>query len=174
MRVSLLLEESSSSQCCPLSSSRWSLSLSVAQNFFFHFSPIPACLLLFQDMYYLGHSHCLTVDNNFPQASIGLCASLQATFYPLEAAKKGSTPAQFGAVFGIIHLSLFVFGPLVGKYLPLWGVHCIFFAGFVIDGGSFLLFGLLQWVDDNTSFLVLAHIHCKYNRPHNLFRCSPT
>ena len=131
-----------------------------SSKFLLPFSPIPACLLLFQDIYYLGHSHCLTVDNNFPQASIGLCASLQATFYPLEAAKKGSTTAQFGAVFGIIHLSLFVFGPLVGKYLPLWGVHCIFFAGFVIDGGSFLLFGLLQWVDDNTSFLVLAHIQC--------------
>ena len=53
---------------------------------------------------------------------MGVCASLQATFYPLEAARKGATPAQFGAVFGIIHLSLFIFGPLVGKYLPIWGV----------------------------------------------------
>ena len=89
-----------------------------------------------------------------PQTSIGLCASLQATFYPLEASKKGASPAQFGAVFGIIHLSLFVFGPLVGKYLPVWGVRVIFFAGFLIDGGSFLLFGLLQWVDHKMTFLV--------------------
>ena len=90
-----------------------------------------------------------------PQTSIGLCASLQATFYPLEAAKKEASPAQFGAVFGIIHLSLFIFGPLVGKYLPLWGVRVIFFAGFLIDGGSFLLFGLLQWVDHKMTFLVI-------------------
>ena len=46
------------------------------------------------------------------QASIGLCASLQATFYPIEAEVKGATASQFGAVFGIIHLALFIFGQL--------------------------------------------------------------
>ena len=44
------------------------------------------------------------------QFSVGLCASLQATFYPIEAGQKGATASQFGAVFGIIHLSLFIFG----------------------------------------------------------------
>ena len=44
------------------------------------------------------------------QFSVGLCASLQATFYPIEARRKGATATQFGAVFGIIHLSLFIFG----------------------------------------------------------------
>ena len=46
----------------------------------------------------------------FLQASVGLCASLQATFYPIEAELKGARASQFGAVFGIIHLSLFIFG----------------------------------------------------------------
>ena len=46
------------------------------------------------------------------QAAVGCCASLQATFYPIEAASKGASPAQFGAVFGIIHLSLFTFGKI--------------------------------------------------------------
>ena len=46
------------------------------------------------------------------QFSVGLCASLQATFYPIEARRKGATATQFGAVFGIIHLSLFIFGEL--------------------------------------------------------------
>ena len=46
------------------------------------------------------------------QFSVGLCSSLQATFYPIEAASKGASPAQFGAVFGIIHLSLFTFGKI--------------------------------------------------------------
>ena len=57
------------------------------------------------------------------QFSVGLCASLQATFYPIEATLKGASASQFGAVFGIIHLSLFMFGPLVGKYLPpIWNI----------------------------------------------------
>lgn len=94
----------------------------------------------------------------FLQCSVGLCASLQATFYPIEASNKGATASQFGAVFGIIHLSLFIFGPLVGKYLGIWGVKAIFPAGFIIDGGTFILFGLLQWVDDVTMFLVFSYL----------------
>ena len=47
------------------------------------------------------------------QFSVGLCSSLQATFYPIEASSKGATASQFGAVFGIIHLSLFMFGNLI-------------------------------------------------------------
>lgn len=92
------------------------------------------------------------------QFSVGLCASLQATFYPIEAGLKGATATQFGAVFGIIHLSLFIFGPLVGKYLSIWGVKAIFPAGFIIDGGTFILFGMLQWVEDTTTFLIFSYL----------------
>lgn len=46
----------------------------------------------------------------FLQCSVGLYGSMQATFYPIEATQKGATSSQFGAVFGIIHLSLFIFG----------------------------------------------------------------
>ena len=115
--------------------------------------------------------------------------TLQATFYPIEARRKGATATQFGAVFGIIHLSLFIFGeesklislkvflvfkrffqaifmadfvsclgPLVGKYLSIWGVKAIFPAGFIIDGGTFILFGLLQWVNHTTAFLVFSYL----------------
>jgi len=94
----------------------------------------------------------------FLQFSVGLCASLQATFYPIEAGLKGATASQFGAVFGIIHLSLFIFGPLVGKYLSIWGVKAIFPAGFIIDGGTFILFGMLQWVNETTMFLVFSYL----------------
>ena len=53
------------------------------------------------------------------QFSVGLCSSLQATFYPIEASSKGATASQFGAVFGIIHLSLFMFG----KCHNVWHLH---------------------------------------------------
>lgn len=51
-----------------------------------------------------------------------------------------------------------VLGPLVGKYLPIWGVKAIFPTGFLIDGGTFILFGLLQWVNDTTMFLVFSYL----------------
>ena len=41
--------------------------------------------------------------------SLGLLISLQPPFYPSEAEKMGATPAQYGFVFGIANLSLFLF-----------------------------------------------------------------
>ena len=53
---------------------------------------------------------------------------------------------------------LILLGPLVGKYLSVWGVKAIFPAGFLIDGSSFILFGLLQWVDDTNTFLIFSYL----------------
>lgn len=41
--------------------------------------------------------------------ALGLLLSLQPPFYPSEAAKMGATPAEYGFVFGIANLSLFIF-----------------------------------------------------------------
>ena len=49
-------------------------------------------------------------------------------------------------------------GPLVGKYLSIWGVKAIFPAGFIIDGGTFIMFGMLQWVSDTTMFLLFSYL----------------
>ena len=46
----------------------------------------------------------------------------------------------------------------MGKYLSIWGVKAIFPAGFIIDGGTFILFGLLQWVNHTTAFLVFSYL----------------
>jgi len=51
-----------------------------------------------------------------------------------------------------------MFGPLVGKYLSVWGVKAIFPAGFIIDGGTFIMFGMLQWVEDKTMFLLFSYL----------------
>jgi hypothetical protein len=41
--------------------------------------------------------------------ALGLLLSLQPPFYPSEAEAMGATPAEYGFVFGIANLSLFVF-----------------------------------------------------------------
>ena len=61
-------------------------------------------------------------------------------------------------MFGIIHLSLFTFGPVVGKYLPIYGPRILYPAGFILDGLSFIVFGLLHWVEDTRTFLVLSYL----------------
>ena len=40
--------------------------------------------------------------------SWGLTDSVQAPFYPIKASELGATPAQYGFVFGIIHLAIFI------------------------------------------------------------------
>lgn len=46
----------------------------------------------------------------------------------------------------------------MGKYLSVFGVRVIYPAGFLLDGSTFIFFGLLQWVNDTTTFLVLSYI----------------
>jgi uncharacterized membrane protein (DUF485 family) len=41
--------------------------------------------------------------------ALGLLISLQPPFYPSEAEKIGASPAEYGFVFGIANLSLFLF-----------------------------------------------------------------
>lgn len=44
-----------------------------------------------------------------------LMVSLQAPFYPAEAEKKGATATQYGFVFGIFELTVFIVAPIYGS-----------------------------------------------------------
>ena len=43
---------------------------------------------------------------------------MKAPFYPAEAEKKGATATQYGLVFGIFELTVFIVSPLMGRFLP--------------------------------------------------------
>jgi len=83
----------------------------------------------------------------------GLTDSIQAPFYPIEADRKGANPAEYGAVFGIIHLAMFLAGPLFGKYMSRLGVYWVFVFGVVGTGVCGCLFGLLTYLPTTWSFL---------------------
>jgi len=85
--------------------------------------------------------------------SWGLTDSIQAPFYPIEAANKGATPQEYGAVFGIIHLAMFVCGPLFGKYMPVLGVYRVFIFGVLATAVCSSLFGLLTYIEHTWAFL---------------------
>ena len=51
----------------------------------------------------------------------------------LKAVKMGATPAQYGFVFGIANLSLFLFSPVFGKYGTKFGPKLCFNFGAVLQ-----------------------------------------
>eukprot|EP00095_Tigriopus_kingsejongensis_P008420 maker-scaffold1403_size43014-snap-gene-0.10 protein:Tk08420 transcript:maker-scaffold1403_size43014-snap-gene-0.10-mRNA-1 annotation:"chromaffin granule amine transporter" len=89
---------------------------------------------------------------------LGLLISLQPPFYPSEASKKGATPAQYGFVFGIANLSLFIFSPIFGKYGSRYGAKLCFTTGSILQGVSGFLFAFLALIQDCTTFIALSYV----------------
>ena len=83
----------------------------------------------------------------------GLTDSIQAPFYPIEAACKGATPAQYGLVFGIIHLAIFISSPVFGHYLPRLSLRAVFGFGLVGTSSCACAFGLLPFLPTTATFL---------------------
>ena len=51
-----------------------------------------------------------------------MCVSMQAPFYPGEAEKKGCAPSEYGLVFGIFELTVFIVSPIIGANLNRMGM----------------------------------------------------
>ena len=79
------------------------------------------------------HYFALSFNISAVYIALGLLISLQPPFYPSEAEKMGATPAEYGFVFGIANLSLFLFSPLFGKYGPKIGTKLCFNFGAVLQ-----------------------------------------
>lgn len=85
-----------------------------------------------------------------------VCVSLQAPFYPLEAEKKGATATQYGFVFGVFELTVFIVSPIYGKYLNKLGPKFVFNAGIFTTASCSILFGFLDKVEDTNLFIGLS------------------
>ena len=53
---------------------------------------------------------------------------------------------------------VYVVGPLFTKYTSILGVRISYLVRFFLTGLTFIIMGLLRWVDDLTSFLILSYI----------------
>ena len=87
----------------------------------------------------------LSVNISGVYIALGLLISLQPPFYPSEAEKMGATPAEYGFVFGIANLSLFLFSPIFGAYATRIGPKTCFNCGAVLQGVSGFLFAFLPY-----------------------------
>ena len=67
----------------------------------------------------------------------------QAPFYPKEAEKKGATASDYGFVFGVYELFVFIASPIMGKNMGKFGAKRVFNAGLLTIGTCCIMFGLL-------------------------------
>ncbi|MCL4147365.1 UNVERIFIED_CONTAM: hypothetical protein GTU68_030223, partial [Idotea baltica] len=85
-----------------------------------------------------------------------VCVSLQAPFYPSEAEAKGATATQYGFVFGVFELTVFLSSPFYGRFLSAIGPSFLFSAGIFTTGTTCILFGLLDGVLEAQAFIGLS------------------
>lgn len=87
-----------------------------------------------------------------------VCVSLQAPFYPAEAERKGATATQYGLVFGIFELTVFIVSPIYGRFLNTAGAKLINNLGIFTVSVMCILFGFLDKIGDTTTFITLSFV----------------
>ncbi|XP_076238345.1 MFS-type transporter SLC18B1 [Calliopsis andreniformis] len=87
-----------------------------------------------------------------------ICVSLQAPFYPHEAEKKGASPSEYGLVFGVFELVVFIISPLYGQHLHRIGPKLLFNGGILTTGTCAIFFGLLDKVNGHYPFIILSFV----------------
>ncbi|XP_035430660.1 MFS-type transporter SLC18B1-like isoform X2 [Spodoptera frugiperda] len=87
-----------------------------------------------------------------------ICVALQAPFYPQEAEKKGCTATEFGLVFGVFELVVFLVSPIYGAHLNKLGPKLLFNGGILTTGTCAILFGMLDKVEGHVPFITLSFI----------------
>ena len=87
----------------------------------------------------------------------GLLLSLQPSFYPSEAEKKGATASQYGLVFGMPNLAAFLTAPIFGKFGTNIGPKWLFNFGAFTQGFVGLTFGFLIYLETLGPFLGLSY-----------------
>ncbi|KAG0716838.1 MFS-type transporter SLC18B1 [Chionoecetes opilio] len=90
---------------------------------------------------------------SFAQFCNAVCVSLQAPFYPSEAERKGATASQYGLVFGVFELTVFLVSPVYGRFMTRWGPKFINNAGIFTVSVMCILFGFLDRINDTNSFI---------------------
>ncbi|CAH0393352.1 unnamed protein product [Bemisia tabaci] len=87
-----------------------------------------------------------------------ICVSLQAPFYPKEAEDKGASATEYGLVFGIFELVVFIISPIYGQRLNQIGPKYLFNGGIFTTGICAILFGLLHYVQGHYPFIILSFV----------------
>ena len=104
------------------------------------------------------HSVFLLINISGVYLTLGLLLSIQFPLYPSEAEKMGATPGEYGFVFGIANLSIFIFSPIFGSYATKIGPKTCFTCGATLQGVSGFLFVFLPYCQTTTLFISLSYV----------------
>jgi len=85
-----------------------------------------------------------------------MCASMQAPFYPREAAKKGLEVYAFGLVFGTFEMTVFLVSPFIGLGISRFGVKKTLNVGIGTVGLVLVAYGCLGFLQSGPLFLALS------------------
>ncbi|XP_026323655.1 MFS-type transporter SLC18B1-like isoform X2 [Hyposmocoma kahamanoa] len=85
-----------------------------------------------------------------------ICVALQAPFYPQEAEYKGCSATEYGLVFGVFELVVFLISPIYGAHINRMGTKLLFNAGIFTTGTCAIFFGLLDKVEGHIPFITLS------------------
>lgn len=85
-----------------------------------------------------------------------MCFSLQGPIFPEEAAKKGLHATQYGFVFGVFQLVVFITSPIYGKMIGHIGATFLLKAGVFATAWCTVLFGFLGESPPGETFLGLS------------------
>ena len=88
---------------------------------------------------------------------MGTLLSIQPTFYPQEAEKKGASASQYGLVFGISNLAGFFMAPFTRYFVDKCGTKKVFTSAIMIIGSSTVAFGCLVYTNDLYIFLGFSY-----------------
>ncbi|KAG8200267.1 hypothetical protein JTE90_021918 [Oedothorax gibbosus] len=86
----------------------------------------------------------------------GSSVSLQSPFFPAEAESKGASATVYGFIFGVFQLTIFLTAPIMGRLVTYISPKYLLNCGAVTLGTSTVLFGVLDLIDDTSTFVALA------------------
>ncbi|KAF4528886.1 hypothetical protein B566_EDAN017379 [Ephemera danica] len=76
----------------------------------------------------------------------------------LAAERKGASATEYGLVFGVFELVVFIVSPIFGKHLNQLGPKLLFNGGIFTVGSCAILFGLLDHVEGHLPFIGLSFV----------------
>lgn len=84
--------------------------------------------------------------------------SLMAPFFPREADIKNVSTTVSGFIFSTFSIVMMLSSPMFGKIMPYVGIKRMMMAGICVAGVFNILFGMLDKINDTTTFIVLCFL----------------